>query len=93
MRLGEIKQVTTRPAAFTPRDAASESPGQQPRGQAIVAVAPAAEPQDAPSIYRQAAFLAHLLAMRGQHPQTRERRRAEPGVAIAAYRSTAALVP
>ena len=39
--------------------------------------------------YRQAQFLAHLIAMKDQHPQTRERRRAEPGEAIAAYRAAA----
>jgi hypothetical protein len=93
MRLGEIKQVTTRPAAFTPREAAPK-PGEKPAlGRALIAIAPAAEPQDAPSIYRQAPFLAQLLAMRDQHPQTRERRRVEPDVAITAYRKAAALVP
>ena len=40
---------------------------------------------------RQAAFLAHLIATKEQAPQTRERRRAEPGVAIAAYRKAATL--
>jgi hypothetical protein len=38
---------------------------------------------------RQAPFLAHLIATARQAPQTRERRRAEPAEAIAAY--TAAL--
>jgi hypothetical protein len=35
-----------------------------------------------------AGFLAHLIATAGQMPQTRERRRAAPEDAIAAYRST-----
>jgi hypothetical protein len=35
-----------------------------------------------------AGFLAHLIATARQMPQTRERRRAEPEDAIAAYRST-----
>jgi hypothetical protein len=35
-----------------------------------------------------AGFLAHLIATADQLPQTRERRRAEPEDAIAAYRST-----
>jgi hypothetical protein len=34
---------------------------------------------------RQAPFLAHLIATARQEPQTRERRRAEPSEAIAAY--------
>ena len=36
-------------------------------------------------------FLAQLVATKDLHPQTRERRRAEPLVALAAYRATAAL--
>ena len=36
-------------------------------------------------------FLAQLVATKDGHPQTRERRRAEPDVALAAYRATAAL--
>lgn len=38
-------------------------------------------------VYREAAFLAHLIATKAMAPQTRERRRAEPEEAIAAYRS------
>ena len=36
----------------------------------------------------QAGFLAHLIATERQLPQTRERRRAEPADAIAAYAAT-----
>jgi hypothetical protein len=36
-----------------------------------------------------AGFLAHLIATAGQLPQTREKRRAEPEDAVAAYQSTA----
>jgi hypothetical protein len=93
MRLGEIKRVATRPAVFTPREAAPEPAEPSTPGRSLIAVSPAAEAHEAASIYRQAPFLAQLLAMRDQHPQTRERRRAEPSVAIAAYRSAAALVP
>lgn len=39
-------------------------------------------------VRRQAAFLAHLIAASRQVPQARERRRAEPADAIAAYRSS-----
>lgn len=42
-------------------------------------------------VYRQAAFLAHLIATKAQAPQTRERRRAEPSEAIAAYRTAGAI--
>jgi hypothetical protein len=41
--------------------------------------------------HHHAPFLAQLAATKDQHPQTRERRRAEPDVALAAYRATAAL--
>jgi hypothetical protein len=58
---------------------------------ALVALAPAAKAQPAPSSFRRAPFIAHLLAVKDQHAQTRERRRAEPSEAIAAYRATAAL--
>jgi hypothetical protein len=37
--------------------------------------------------------LAQIIATRDQIAQTRERRRAEPGEAIAAYRATEALPP
>jgi hypothetical protein len=44
------------------------------------------------AVYREAAFLAHLIATKEKVPQTRERRRAEPSEAIAAYRTAIALV-
>ena len=37
------------------------------------------------------AFLAQLIATKEQHPQTRERRRADPTDVLAAYRAAAAL--
>lgn len=42
-------------------------------------------------IHRQGAFLAHLIATKDRHPQTRERRRADPHEALKAYRAAAAL--
>jgi len=53
----------------------------------LEAVIPASE---APTAHQRpcAGFLAHLIATAGKLPQTRERRRAEPEEAIAAYRST-----
>jgi hypothetical protein len=41
--------------------------------------------------HRYAPFVAHLVATKDHHPQTRERRRADPNDALAAYRATAAL--
>jgi hypothetical protein len=60
-------------------------------GRALVLLAPKSEPHAGTAGYRQAPFLAHLLAIKDQHPQTRERRRATPQEAIAAYRAAAAL--
>ncbi|MBI3702280.1 MAG: hypothetical protein HY244_00140 [Rhizobiales bacterium] len=58
---------------------------------ALVALMPAASTHKPSESHRQAAFLAHLIATQGQLPQTRERRRAEPAEAIAAYRASAKL--
>jgi len=83
------------------RNAAHHSPGDMRRdteqhgqakaeSRALVAIDAAAERAPAAS-FRQATFLAQLIATKEQLPQTRERRRAEPGEAIAAYRATEAL--
>jgi hypothetical protein len=60
-------------------------------GRALVPVTPAGPSHKAPEHFRQAPFLAQLIASKDQHPQLRERRRAEPQEAIAAYRVGAAL--
>lgn len=57
----------------------------------IESAEPAAAVQTTP-VYREAAFLAHLIATREHAPQTRERRRAAPSEAIAAYRTGNALM-
>jgi hypothetical protein len=56
---------------------------------ALIAVEAATPVHHAPSSGQRpyAGFLAQLIATAGQLPQTRERRRAEPEDAIAAYRS------
>lgn len=85
MRVGEReKAVLGGPAAPAAAPAVAES-------RALVALAPPARAIEAPALYRQAPFLAHLLAVKDQHAQTRERRRVAPQEAIAAYRATAAL--
>jgi len=62
-----------------------------PQSRAVVTTTPEVrEPAATPS-YRPAPFLAHLIATRDQAPQTRERRRATPGDATAAYRAMAKL--
>ena len=58
---------------------------------ALVALSPVSKSSERAAGYRNAPFVAQLVATKDQHPQTRERRRAEPDVRIAAYRATAAL--
>jgi hypothetical protein len=85
MRIGEVRQAPANPAGL----GSGSAPVRESR--ALVALAPAAKTQPTPSSFRPAPFIAHLLAVKDQHAQTRERRRAEPSEAIAAYRATAAL--
>ena len=57
---------------------------------ALVALAAPVAARSLP-LYRQAPFLAQLIATKQHHPQTRERRRAEPAQAIFAYQAMAQL--
>jgi hypothetical protein len=67
------------------RGAPAEPPLPKPEARALVPVR-RAPPSARPTLPRpDAAFLAHLIASREQAPQTRARRRAEPGEATAAY--------
>ncbi len=91
MRISPVGPIgATRGAQRTaeaPEAAVSES-------RALVAVEPAA-PHTGPRAPRRhpaAPFLAQLIATHLQVPQTRARRRAEPHVAIAAYRGAKALI-
>jgi hypothetical protein len=90
MRLGEIRKVATRTSGPAPH-AAEPAPAAPAASRALIPIAPVADTGETPTVYRQAAFLAQLLAVKDQHPQTRERRRAEPEDAIAAYRAAAKL--
>ena len=76
---------TTRSARRAAEAAASEVS----ESRALVAVEPAAPHAGPRTLTRHPAapFLAQLIATHLQMPQTRERRRAEPSEAIAAYRS------
>jgi hypothetical protein len=91
MRLGVIRQTSLRAdtsAGASSSAAAAEAPTES---RALVAIA-AAVPREPPLPYRHAPFLAHLIATKEQLPQTRERRRASPQEAIAAYRAVAKLI-
>jgi len=76
MRLGEINGAASRQSGLPARRAEQESAAPAAESRALVALSPAAAGRELPANYRQAPFLAHLIAMKGQHPQTRERRRA-----------------
>jgi len=93
MRLGEIRSANLRSAA--PAEPSADSVSAE-TGRALVALEPisaarATHNHDRSTRYRQAPFLAQLIATKDQHPQTRERRRADPSDAIAAYRAMAKL--
>jgi hypothetical protein len=89
MRLGEIAKMATAQSGLTPPAIEPAHAEPSAGSRALVAQTPVAALHEAPVAYRQAPFLAQLLAMKDQHPQTRERRRAEPNDALAAYRTTA----
>jgi len=67
----------------------SEPTGSESR--ALVALDPLQGPSENTASHRHAPLVAHLVATKDQHPQTRERRRADPNDALAAYRATAVL--
>ena len=90
MRVDPTKQAASGQTGRMPRDAGLAPAELEPESRALVVLAPAAT--QAPSAsYRRAQFLAHLIATKDMLPQTRERRRAEPAEAIAAYRAVAAM--
>jgi hypothetical protein len=91
MRLGEVN-----PSAFRRHEAAghrTEPQGDVPASEsrALVTIAPATGTSAGQPAHSDVAFLAQLIATKDQHPQTRERRRAEPTEVLAAYRAAAAL--
>ncbi len=92
MRVGSIKSTAFRQTGFAAEDVAPAA--QQSAGRAMFVVEPP-EPSSVhstPTRYLQAAFLAQLLAIKQDLPQMRERRRAAPADALAAYRATATLL-
>jgi hypothetical protein len=92
MRVETGKQAASgRPSGFAREAASADQAGHDIECRALVVTAPAAVPEKR-MLPRQAAFLAQLIATKQQAPQTRERRRAEPSEALAAYRSAAGLI-
>ena len=91
MRLRIIGGSDTERARLTPRNAGFAPVTPIETNHALVPLEPVIAASDAPETFRQAPFLTQLLAIRDRHPQTRERRCAEPNEALAAYRATAAM--
>jgi hypothetical protein len=91
MRVDGISTVPARNHGGERHESDRESSSTVSGSQALVPVAPAAPSREPRTRNAHAAFLAHLIAVNDQLPQTRERRRADPHVAIDAYRATAAL--
>jgi hypothetical protein len=91
MRLGEVNRSAFRPHESDGQQTEPGSELHRSDSRALVALAPSAHASEGQPGYRDAAFLAQLIATKDQHPQTRERRRADPTDVMAAYRATAAL--
>jgi hypothetical protein len=86
--------IVTPPVGRSPRNAAAGvSAPETASSRALIALQPIANADTGPRARPQAGFLAHLIATDGKLPQTRERRRAEPAEAIAAYTATSAATP
>ncbi|MEA2877974.1 MAG: hypothetical protein QOF14_3170 [Hyphomicrobiales bacterium] len=71
------------------KDEAHAPDAPETESRALIAIEAPAPSERAPRVTRHpsAGFLAQLIATRMQAPQTRARRRAEPGEAMAVYRS------
>jgi hypothetical protein len=90
MRIGGSREGAFRHGEQPPRGATLPA---APASRALTVVSASAQrdvPQPLPR--GDAAFLAHLIATREQAPQTREKRRAEPAEALAAYRAVTEMV-
>lgn len=89
MRITEINSSSSR---LTDSDKSEAGPGlvKDAAGRALLVIEPQKTAPPA-SNFRQAPFLAQLIATKDKHPQTRNRRRAEPAVAIDAYRAVKAM--
>lgn len=90
MRVEAAQQASGKASDFERDFSRDHHEAAAPESRALVVTVTPAAAQKSP-VYREAAFLAHLIATKDQAPQTRERRRADPSEAIAAYRNAGAL--
>jgi len=91
MRLGQVNLSAPRPHESAGHRTEPDGETHASESRALVTLAPGVGPSEGQPGYRNVAFLAQLIATKDQHPQTRERRRADPTDVLAAYRATAAL--
>lgn len=91
MQISEINAATLRHSGTTGERTDPDCPAPVSEGRALIPLAPVLDLTERQSGCRNASFLAHLIATKDQHPQTRERRRAQPEEVLAAYRATMAL--
>lgn len=90
MRIGKINSSSSR--LTDPKPAFEPELVKDVAGRALLVIEPQPIPDEpVASNFRQAPFLAQLIATKDQHPQTRERRRADPSHAIGAYRAAKAM--
>jgi hypothetical protein len=89
MLVDEVDGSQFRQPAMSPPENGIEPA--RPESRALVALDPLLRYTGQSATYRYAPFVAQLVATKDQHPQTRERRRADPHDALAAYRAAAAL--
>jgi len=88
MQLNEINASSPRHHDLRDRGAETDgAPATESR--ALVVLGSSNGGPELQAVYRYAPFVAQLIAVKDQHPQTRERRRAEPNEALAAYRAAA----
>ena len=92
--IGTITNTMPGSSGPPPRRGRAEPKDNAAPSRALVALAPVAAPaREAGTAYRPAAFLAQLIATKGQCPQTRERRRAEPDEVMHSYAAALADKP
>lgn len=75
---------------LAPERSSERAPDAAAAGRALVSVQPIERHEHPSALSRRptAAFLAHLIATQQDEPQTRDRRRAKPAEAMAAYDGT-----
>lgn len=92
MKLNDVNAPGLRPSKSAARLPDEGEHLQEQESRALVVIAAAAENPVHAKGRHYAPFLAQLVATKDGHPQTRERRRAEPVEVLAAYRAAASRI-